>query len=48
MVIVLEWCVGRNGDGKSTLLIYSRVLVKPDEGRVVRTGGVRFCFFEAR
>ncbi|MDR3961792.1 MAG: ABC-F family ATP-binding cassette domain-containing protein [Eggerthellaceae bacterium] len=35
--------VGRNGDGKSTLLGLFEGTVKPDEGRVVRTGGVRFA-----
>ena len=34
--------VGRNGDGKSTLLGLFEGTVEPDEGRVVRTGGVRF------
>ena len=32
--------VGRNGDGKSTLLRLMAGLVEPDEGRVIRTGGV--------
>lgn len=35
--------VGRNGDGKSTLLGLFEGAVDPDEGRVVRTGGVRFA-----
>lgn len=35
--------VGRNGDGKSTLLGLFKGTVEPDEGRVVRTGGVRFA-----
>lgn len=35
--------VGRNGDGKSTLLGLFEGTVDPDEGRVVRTGGVRFA-----
>lgn len=35
--------VGRNGDGKSTLLGLFDGTVVPDEGRVVRTGGVRFA-----
>lgn len=35
--------VGRNGDGKSTLLRLFDGTVEPDEGRVVRTGGVRFA-----
>ena len=35
--------VGRNGDGKSTLLGLFEGTVEPDEGRVVRTGGVRFA-----
>ena len=35
--------VGRNGDGKSTLLGLFEDTVEPDEGRVVRTGGVRFA-----
>lgn len=35
--------VGRNGDGKSTLLGLFDGTVEPDEGRVVRTGGVRFA-----
>ena len=35
--------VGRNGDGKSTLLGVFEGTVEPDEGRVVRTGGVRFA-----
>lgn len=32
--------VGRNGDGKSTLLRLMAGLVEPDEGRVIRTRGV--------
>ena len=32
--------VGRNGDGKSTLLRLLAGLVEPDEGRVIRTRGV--------
>lgn len=35
--------VGRNGDGKSTLLGLFEGTVESDEGRVVRTGGVRFA-----
>lgn len=35
--------VGRNGDGKSTLLGLFDGTVEPDEGRVVRTSGVRFA-----
>ena len=35
--------VGRNGDGKSTLLGLFDGMVEPDDGRVVRTGGVRFA-----
>lgn len=35
--------VGRNGDGKSTLLGLFDGAVEPDEGRVVRTSGVRFA-----
>lgn len=35
--------VGRNGDGKSTLLGLFDGTVEPDDGRVVRTGGVRFA-----
>lgn len=35
--------VGQNGDGKSTLLGLFEGTVEPDEGRVVRTGGVRFA-----
>lgn len=35
--------VGRNGDGKSTLLGLFEGTIEPDEGRVVRTGGVRFA-----
>lgn len=35
--------VGRNGDGKSTLLGLFEGTVEPNEGRVVRTGGVRFA-----
>lgn len=34
--------VGRNGDGKSSLLGLFDGTVEPDEGRVLRTGGVRF------
>lgn len=34
--------VGRNGDGKSSLLGLFSGRVEPDEGRVVRTNGVRF------
>ena len=32
--------VGRNGDGKSTLLRLLAGMVEPDEGRVIRTRGV--------
>ena len=35
--------VGRNGDGKSSLLGIFDGRVEPDEGRVLRTGGVRFA-----
>lgn len=35
--------VGRNGDGKSSLLGLFDGTIEPDEGRVVRTGGVRFA-----
>lgn len=35
--------VGRNGDGKSSLLGLFDGTVEPDEGRVLRTGGVRFA-----
>lgn len=35
--------VGRNGDGKSSLLGLFDGTVEPDEGRVVRTNGVRFA-----
>lgn len=35
--------VGRNGDGKSSLLGLFDGSVEPDEGRVLRTGGVRFA-----
>ena len=35
--------VGRNGDGKSTLLGLFDGTVEPDDGCVVRTGGVRFA-----
>ena len=35
--------VGRNGDGKSSLLGLFDGSVEPDDGRVVRTGGVRFA-----
>lgn len=35
--------VGRNGDGKSTLLGLFDGTIEPNEGRVVRTGGVRFA-----
>ena len=34
--------VGRNGDGKSSLLGLLSNLVKPQSGRVIRRGGVRF------
>ena len=34
--------VGRNGDGKSSLLGLFDGSVEPDEGRVLRTSGVRF------
>ena len=33
--------VGKNGDGKSTLLSLLAGIVEPDEGRVIRTRGVR-------
>lgn len=33
--------VGRNGDGKSTLLALLSGMLEPDEGRVIRTRGVR-------
>ncbi|MGI6033663.1 MAG: ATP-binding cassette domain-containing protein, partial [Coriobacteriales bacterium] len=33
--------VGRNGDGKSTLLGLLAGTVTPDTGRVIRTNGVR-------
>ena len=33
--------VGKNGDGKSTLLSLLAGLIEPDEGRVIRTRGVR-------
>ena len=32
--------VGRNGDGKSTLLALLAGELEPDEGRVIRTNGV--------
>ena len=35
--------VGRNGDGKSSLLGLFDGTVEPDNGRVLRTGGVRFA-----
>ena len=35
--------VGRNGDGKSSLLGLFDGSIEPGEGRVVRTGGVRFA-----
>ena len=35
--------VGRNGDGKSSLLGLFDGTVEPDDGRVLRTGGVRFA-----
>ena len=35
--------VGRNGSGKSTLLDLVLGLVRPDSGRVTRTGGVRIA-----
>lgn len=34
--------VGRNGDGKTSLLGLFEGAIEPDEGRVVRTSGVRF------
>ena len=34
--------VGRNGDGKSTLLKLLAGEASPDDGRVVRTGNVTF------
>lgn len=33
--------VGKNGDGKSTLLSLLASIIEPDEGRVIRTRGVR-------
>ncbi len=36
--------VGRNGDGKSTLLKLLDGLIEPDEGRVIRTRGVSVGF----
>ena len=33
--------VGKNGDGKSTLLSLLAGIIEPDEGRVIRTHGVR-------
>ena len=33
--------VGKNGDGKSTLLSLLADIIEPDEGRVIRTRGVR-------
>ena len=33
--------VGKNGDGKSTLLSLLAGVIEPDEGRVIRTRGVR-------
>ena len=33
--------VGRNGDGKSTLLSVMAGMLEPDEGRVLRNGAVR-------
>ena len=33
--------VGKNGDGKSTLLSLLAGIIEPDEGRVIRTRGVR-------
>ncbi|WP_417304454.1 ABC-F family ATP-binding cassette domain-containing protein [Ellagibacter isourolithinifaciens] len=33
--------VGKNGDGKSTLLSLLTGIIEPDEGRVIRTRGVR-------
>ena len=38
--------VGRNGDGKSTLLRLIAGTVEPDEGRVIRTRGVRVGMLE--
>ncbi len=35
--------VGRNGDGKSSLLGLFDGSIEPDDGRVLRTGGVRFA-----
>ena len=35
--------VGRNGDGKSSLLGLFDGTIEPDDGRVLRTGGVRFA-----
>lgn len=35
--------VGRNGDGKTSLLGLFEGAIEPDEGRVVRTSGVRFA-----
>ena len=37
--------VGRNGDGKSSLLGLFDGTVEPDDGRVLRTGGVRLPLF---
>lgn len=38
--------VGRNGDGKSTLLRLMAGSVEPDDGRVIRTRGVRIGMLE--
>ncbi len=40
--------VGRNGDGKSTLLRLMIGLESPDSGRVTRTGGSRIAYVEQR
>lgn len=40
--------VGRNGDGKSTLLSLLSGALEPDEGRVVRNGAVRVGLLEQR
>lgn len=40
--------VGRNGDGKSSLLGLLAGTVEPDEGRVTRRGGVRMALLDQR